>query len=63
MTDNQGQGAAGEKPTAELDKGPTEKLRDLERSTADTLIPGTEIPGAQDPDSNEIKNEQNVNTE
>ena len=63
MTDNQGQGAAGEKPTAELEKGPTEKLRDLERSTADTLIPGTEIPGAQDPNDNEIKDEKNLNTE
>lgn len=63
MTDNNGQGAASEKPTAEPDKGPTEKLRDLERSTADTLVPGTEIPGAQDPNDNEIKDEKNLNTE
>ena len=61
MTENEG--PSSERPTADLDKGPTEKLRDLERSTADTLIPGTEIPGAQDLNDNEIKEEKNLNTE
>ena len=45
------------------DKGPTEKLRDLQKSQADTLVPGTEVPGAQNPESKEIKREINPNTE
>ena len=44
-------------------KGPTEKLRDQEKSAAEQLVPGTEVPGAQDPDSEEIKNEKGPNTE
>jgi len=64
MTENQGQdGTAQTEQTAELDKGPTEKLRDLEKSFAETLVPGTEIPGAQNPDSAEVKEEKNLNTE
>ncbi len=47
----------------EVEKGPTEKLRELERPTADTLIHGTEIPGVQNPESDEIKDEKNLNTE
>ena len=45
------------------EKGPTEKLRDQEKSRADQLVPGTEIPGAQKADSDEIKDEKSPNTE
>ena len=51
-----------EQPT-EIDKGPTEELRDLQKPEADKLVPGGEVPGAQNPDSPEIKDEKNVNTE
>lgn len=44
-------------------KGPTEKLRDQEKSEAEKLVPGIEVPGAQDPNSEEIKDEQGPNTE
>jgi hypothetical protein len=44
-------------------KGPTEKLRDQEKPEADRLVPSTEVPGAQDPDSKEIKDEKGPNTE
>lgn len=47
----------------EDDKGPTEKLRDQEKSQAEQLAPGTEVPGAQNPDSEEIKDEKGPNTE
>jgi hypothetical protein len=47
----------------EDDKGPTEKLRDEAKTEAEQLTPGTEIPGAQDPDSEEIKDEKGPNTE
>jgi hypothetical protein len=47
----------------EDEKGPTEKLRDLEKSEAEQLVPGTEVPGAQSPDSEEIKDEKGPNTE
>ena len=49
--------------TVEDQKGPTEKLRELEKSAADTLVPGGDVPGAQNPDSEEIKEEKNLNTE
>ena len=42
----------------ELDKGPTEKLHE---SAAAKIEQG--IPGAQNPDSEEIKDEQQPNTE
>ena len=45
------------------EKGPTEKLRDLEKSEAEQLVPATELPGAQNPDSEAIKDEQGPNTE
>ena len=60
MSENEGQ-ATGR--TAEIDKGPTEELRDLQKPTEEKLVPGGEVPGAQNPDSKEIKDEQNVNTE
>ena len=47
----------------EIDKGPTEELRDLAKPENEKLVPGGEIPGAQNPDSDEIKNETNLNTE
>ena len=47
----------------EDEKGPTEKLRDQEKSQAEQLVPGTEVPGAQSPDSEEIKDEKGPNTE
>lgn len=47
----------------EDEKGPTEKLRDMEKSDAERLVPVTEVPGAQDPDSEEIKEEKGLNTE
>ena len=48
---------------AEIDKGPTEELRDLEKPETEKLVPGGEVPGAQNPDSEEIKDEKNLNTE
>jgi hypothetical protein len=47
----------------EDEKGPTEKLRDQAKPEAEQLVPGTEVPGAQDPDSEEIKDEKGPNTE
>jgi len=49
--------------TVEIEKGPTEELRDLAKPEEEQLVPGTEVPGAQNPDSEEIKNEKNLNTE
>lgn len=46
------------------DRGPTEKLRDDEKAESGALVPGeTGVPGAQKPDSEEIKDEQGLNTE
>ena len=47
----------------EDEKGPTEKLRDQAKREEDLLVPGTEVPGAQNPDSEEIKDEKGLNTE
>ena len=47
----------------EDEKGPTEKLRDQAKPEAEQLTPGTEVPGAQDPESEEIKDEKGPNTE
>jgi hypothetical protein len=47
----------------EDEKGPTEKLRDQEKSESERIVPGTEVPGAQDPSSEEIKDEKGPNTE
>jgi hypothetical protein len=47
----------------EIEKGPTEELRELEKSEEEKLVPGAEVPGAQNPASEEIKDEKNVNTE
>lgn len=46
------------------DEGPTEKLRDEEKSETGEIVPGTEgVPGAQKPDNENIKNEKGLNTE
>ena len=47
----------------EDEKGPTEKLREQEKPEAEQLTPGVELPGAQDPESEEIKDEKGPNTE
>jgi len=47
----------------EDEKGPTEKLHDLAKPEEEQLTPGTEVPGAQDPNSEEIKDEKGPNTE
>jgi hypothetical protein len=48
----------------EDDKGPTEKLRDEEKSESGELVPGEEgVPGAQKPDNEGINNEKGLNTE
>ena len=59
---NQDEGNAPE-PATEIEKGPTEELRDLQKPDEEKLVPGGEVPGAQNPDSPEIKNEKNLNTE
>jgi hypothetical protein len=51
-------GKAQEDVQTESDKGPTEKLHE---SAAAKIDQG--IPGAQNPDSEEIKDEQQPNTE
>jgi hypothetical protein len=46
------------------EEGPTEKLRDEEKSETGELVPGAEgVPGAQKPDNEDIKDEKGLNTE
>ena len=46
------------------DEGPTEKLRDDEKSESGEMVPGAEgVPGAQKPDNTDIKDEKGLNTE
>jgi hypothetical protein len=46
------------------DEGPTEKLRDEEKSETGEIVPGGEgVPGAQKPDNEDIKDEKGLNTE
>ena len=45
------------------EKGPTQRLRDEQKAESGQLVPGTEVPGAQNPDSEEVKNEKGPNTE
>ena len=48
----------------EDEKGPTEKLRDEQKSDTGALVPGDEgVPGAQKPDNEDIKAEKGSNTE
>ncbi len=65
MNENEGQEKAriDDQPQVEEPKGPTETLRNEAKPESEQLVPGTEIPGAQDPDNAEIKNETNPNTE
>jgi hypothetical protein len=64
MNENEGQEKAGNSnEQIDADKGPTEKLRDEAKPQSEQLVPGTELPGAQNPDSDEIKDETNPNTE
>jgi hypothetical protein len=65
MTENEGHQRArnNNEQQIEDEKGPTEKLRDQEKSHAEQLVPGTEVPGAQNPESDEIKDEKAPNTE
>ena len=51
-------------PVAGDDEGPTEKLRDDEKSESGEMVPGAEgVPGAQKPDNADIKDEKGLNTE
>jgi hypothetical protein len=52
-----------QQPVREADKGPSEKLQDQAKSESGQLVPGTDLPGAQNPSSVEIKDETNPNTE
>jgi hypothetical protein len=65
MNENEGQQKArnNDEQRTEDEKGPTEKLRDQAKSESKHLVPGTEVPGAQNPESEEIKDETNPNTE
>ena len=56
-------GELNDEQSHEDEKGPTEKLRDQAKPESEHLTPGTEVPGAQDPDSEEIKTEKGPNTE
>jgi len=69
MAENDGQKAALENEQATRnetsdDKGPTEKLRDDEKSESGVLVPEEAgVPGAQKPENEEIKDEKGLNTE
>ena len=65
MAENEGHQKArnSDEQKIEDEKGPTEKLRDQEKSQAEQLVPGTEVPGSQNPASEEIKDEKGPNTE
>ena len=65
MNENEGQQSArdNDEQKIEDEKGPTEKLQDQNKAKSEQSVPGTNVPGAQNPDSEEIKDEQNPNTE
>ncbi len=56
MSTNEGQVQAREDEGAATEQSPTDKLEGKQP-------PGSPIPGAQNPESTEIKKEQNPNTE
>lgn len=63
MSSNEGQQQAGDQEQPQTDSannelGPTDKLRESDSSAAELSV-----PGAQNPASEEIKDEQNPNTE
>jgi hypothetical protein len=45
------------------EKGPTEKLREQAKPQVEHLVPGAGVPGVQKPDTQELKDEANPNTE
>jgi hypothetical protein len=45
------------------EEGPTEKLREQAKPQAEHLVPGAGVPGVQKPDTQELKEETNPNTE
>jgi len=45
------------------DEGPTEKLREQAKPQAEHLVPGAGVPGVQKPETQELKEETNPNTE
>lgn len=69
MNENEGQKAALKNEPATHDettddKGPTEKLRDDEKSESGVLVPEESgVPGVQKPGNAEIKDEKGLNTE
>jgi hypothetical protein len=72
MTENQALGRAPDNqqsPKKETniekteEKGPTEKLREQARPQAEHLVPGAGVPGVQKPETQELKEETNPNTE
>lgn len=65
MNENEGHQSARDNNEEKIEdeKGPTEKLQDQSKSKSERPVPGTNVPGAQNPDSEEIKDEQNPNTE
>jgi hypothetical protein len=61
MNDQQGTATQPDEQTTDVannELGPTEKLRETKETEAELSV-----PGAQNPESNEIKNEQGPNTE
>jgi hypothetical protein len=64
MADNEAQKAARDVEEPDEDMGPTEKLREQDKSEADTLImTKAGVPGVQKPENKEIKDEIKPNTE
>ena len=66
MTEHEGQKPAHDEPVegTETGKGPTEKLRDEEKSETGALMPGDAgVPGSQKPGNEDIKDEKGLNTE
>jgi hypothetical protein len=64
--DDKGHEISSRPPSSDAndDKGPTEKLRDDAKSAAGELVPEESgVPGAQNPNSEEIKDEKGPNTE
>lgn len=59
MSDNEGQGrASSDERKPAVEESPAEKLRDEDKPQTGSLI-----PGAQNPESEEIKDEKSPNTE
>jgi len=64
MNDNEGQQRPTNNSEQVEDKGPTQELHDDAKSDAGELVPEeTGVPGIQKPGDEEIKQEQQPNTE